>query len=239
MTLMGRDMQEQLEFNPSFSMLTISLDPGEAIKAEPGAMVAQSGVQMQTGRSSGGGVGGFLKSVMKSAVGGESFFLNTFTADPTGGWVSLAPGLPGDIAWFDIQPNQPLFIQGGSFLACTTSVETDTKFQGMKGLFSGESMFFIHATTQAGAGRVYYNSYGAVKAMEIKQGQNITVDTGHVVAFTQGVQYDIGKVGGLKSLAFGGEGLVMHFSGEGTVWIQTRNLGSLASNLIPFWPSSK
>ena len=72
--------------------------------------------------------------------------------------------------------------------------------------------------------------------MQIQQGQSITVDTGHVVAFTNGVQYNIGKVGGLKSLAFGGEGLVMHFSGEGTVWIQTRNLGSLASNLIPFWP---
>jgi uncharacterized protein (TIGR00266 family) len=231
-------MQEKLEFNPSYAMLTISLEPGEAIKAEPGAMVAQSGVQMVTGMGSGGGIGGFFKSVMKAAVGGESFFLNTFTADPSGGWVSLAPGLPGDIAWFDIEPNQPLFIQGGSFLASTTNVETDTKFQGMKGLFSGESMFFIHATTQAGAGRVYYNSYGAVKAMQIQQGQSITVDTGHVVAFTQGVQYTVGKVGGLKSLAFGGEGLVMHFSGEGTVWIQSRNLGSLASQLIPHMPTS-
>jgi uncharacterized protein (TIGR00266 family) len=231
-------MQEKLEFNPSYAMLTISLGPGEAIKAEPGAMVAQSGVQMVTGMGSGGGIGGFFKSVMKAAVGGESFFLNTFTADPSGGWVSLAPGLPGDIAWFDIQPNQPLFIQGGSFLASTINVETDTKFQGMKGLFSGESMFFIHATTQEAAGRVYYNSYGAVKAMQIQQGQSITVDTGHVVAFTNGVQYTVGKVGGLKSLAFGGEGLVMHFSGEGTVWIQSRNLGSLASQLIPFMPTS-
>lgn len=231
-------MQEKLEFNPSYSMLTISLGPGEAIKAEPGAMVAQSGVQMVTGMGSGGGIGGFFKSVAKAVVGGESFFLNTFTADPSGGWVSLAPGLPGDIAWFDIQPNQPLFIQGGSFLASTINVETDTKFQGMKGLFSGESMFFIHATTQAGSGRVYYNSYGAIKAIQIEQGQNITVDTGHVVAFTNGVQYTVGKVGGLKSLAFGGEGLVMHFSGEGTVWIQTRNLGSLASQLIPFMPTS-
>lgn len=225
-------MQEQLEFNPSYSMLTITLGAGEQVKAEPGAMVAQSGVEMQTGMS-----GGLFKGLKRSLLGGESFFLNTFTAGTSGGWVSLAPGLPGDIAWFDVQPNQPLFIQSGSFLACTPNIETDTKFQGFKGLFSGENLFFIHATSPAGAGRVYYNSYGAVKAVQVQPGQTMTVDTGHVVAFTQGVEYNIGKVGGLKSLAFGGEGLVMHFSGAGTVWIQTRNLGSLAGALIPFMPT--
>jgi uncharacterized protein (TIGR00266 family) len=227
-------MQETLEFNPSYSMLTLALDAGEAVKAEPGAMVAQSGVEMTTGM----GGGGFFKNVMKSMVGGESFFLNTFTASGAGGWVSLAPSSPGDIAWFDLNPGQNLFIQGGSFLACTTNVETDTKFQGFKGLFSGESAFFIRAFSEAGAGRVYYNSFGAVKEMPIQAGQTITVDTGHVVAFTDNVQYQVGKVGGLKSLAFGGEGLVMHFSGEGSVWIQTRNMGALASSLSPFFPSS-
>ena len=213
-------------------MLTISLGPGEAVKAEPGAMVAQSAVEMTTGMS-----GGLFKGFKRALLGGESFFLNTFTAGPSGGWVSLAPGLPGDIAWFDVQPNQPLFIQSGSFLACTTNIEVDTKFQGMKGFFSGENLFFIHATSPAGPGRVYYNSYGAVKAVAVQPGQTMTVDTGHVVAFTQGVEYKIGKVGGMKSLLLGGEGLVMHFSGQGTVWIQSRNLGSLASALIPYMPT--
>ena len=104
-------------------------------------------------------------------------------------------------------------------------------------MFSGESLFFIRAFTQAGPGRVYYNSYGAVKQIPIQPGQAVTVDTGHVVAFTDGVQYQIGKVGGMKSLMFGGEGLVMHFSGQGTVWVQTRNIGGLASMLAPFFPS--
>lgn len=225
-------MQEKLEFNPSYSMLTITLEPGEAVKAEPGAMVAQGGVQMVTGMS-----GGFFKGFKKALFGGESFFLNTFTAEAGGGWVSLAPGLPGDIAWFDVASNQNLFIQGGSFLACTPNVETDTKFQGLKGMFSGEKMFFIRAFTNEGNGRVYYNSYGAIKPIQIQPGENVTVDTGHVVAFTDGVEYNIGKVGGIKSLVFGGEGLVMHFSGSGTIWIQTRNLGGLASQLIPFMPS--
>lgn len=230
-------MEEHIEFNPSFTMLTLALAPGESVKAEAGAMVCQSGVEMKTGMTGGGGIGGFFKSMAKSVLTNESFFLNTFTAGPAGGWVSLAPGSPGDIAWFDCQPGQNLYIQGGSYLASTANVETDTKFQGAKGFLSGERVFFIRAFTQAGAGRVYYNSYGAVKQIPIQAGQVVTVDTGHVVAFTDGVDYQIGKVGGIGSLVFGGEGIVMHFSGQGTVWVQTRNIGALASLLVPHLPT--
>ena len=230
-------MQEHIEYNPAYTLLTLALAPGEAVKSEPGAMVCQSGVEMATGMSGGGGVGGFFKSMAKAALGGESFFLNTFTAGAAGGWVSLAPAAPGDISWFDLNPGQNLFIQGGSFMACTTNVETDTQFQGLKGAFSGESMFFIRAFTGAGTGRVYYCSFGAIKEIPIQPGQTVTVDTGHVVAFTDGVDYQIGKVGGMKSLIFGGEGLVMHFTGQGSVWIQTRNVPSLANMLIPFMPT--
>ena len=230
-------MEEHIEFNPSFTMLTLALAPGESVKAEAGAMVCQSGVEMKTGMTGGGGIGGFFKSMAKSVLTNETFFLNTFTAGPAGGWVSLAPGSPGDIAWFDCQPGQNLYIQGASYLASTANVETDTKFQGAKGLLSGERLFFIRAFTQAGAGRVYYNSYGAVKQIPIQAGQVVTVDTGHVVAFTDGVDYQIGKVGGIGSMVFGGEGLVMHFSGQGTVWVQTRNIGALAGILAPFFPT--
>lgn len=79
-------MQEHFEFNPSYAMLTLAMSPGEQIKSEPGAMVSMQGCEMATGSS-----GGFLKGLKKMAFGGESFFLNTFTAGPAGGWVSLAP----------------------------------------------------------------------------------------------------------------------------------------------------
>ena len=62
------------------------------------------------------------------------------------------------------------------------------------------------------------------------------VDTRHLVAFTDDVEYSIGKVGGLRSLIGGGEGLVMKFRGSGHVWIQSRNLASLAEKIIPFLP---
>ena len=227
-------MEEQVEFQPAYAMLTLSLAAGEAVRVEPGAMVAQENVTMETKSS-----GGFFKGLKKMAFGGESFFLNTFTGGDGGGWISLAPSAPGDLAWFDVQPGRQLFIQSGSFMASASNVQTDTQFQGLKGAFSGESMFFIRAYTEDGMpGRVYYNSYGAIKAIPVQQGQTVTVDTGHVVAFEDTLQYQIGKVGGMKSFMFGGEGLVMNFSGQGTIWIQTRNLSGLASILIPFIPTS-
>ena len=227
-----RCMEEQVEFQPAYAMLTLSLAAGEAVRVEPGAMVAQENVTMETKSS-----GGFFKGLKKAELGGESFFLNTFTGGAGGGWISLAPSAPGDLAWFDVQPGRQLFIQSGSFMASASNVQTDTQFQGLKGAFSGESMFFIRAYTEDGMpGRVYYNSYGAIKAIPVQQGQTVTVDTGHVVAFEDTLQYQIGKVGGMKSFMFGGEGLVMNFSGQGTIWIQTRNLSGLASILIPFMP---
>ena len=224
-------MKTTVEFDPSYAMLTVDLNPGEIIKAEPGAMVLQEGVEMNTGGGGGGLFGGF-----KRMLGGESFFINTFTAEAGGGRVSLAPSSPGDIRSFDLQPGRNIFIQSGSFLACTGNVQTDSKFQGFRGAFSGESLFFIRAFATEGAGTVFYNSYGAIKEVAVEPGKELVVDTGHLVAFNEDVDYSIGKVGGIRSLIAGGEGLVMKFRGDGHVWIQTRNLASLADKLVPFLP---
>ena len=226
-------MRTSIEFDPSYSLLTVELDPGESIKAETGAMVAQAGVDMKTGMGGGGLFGG-----LRRMIGGESFFLNTFTGERSGGWVSLAPPSPGDIGSFDLQPGTNLFIQSSSFLACTENVQTDTQFQGFRGFFSGESLFFIRSYAERGSGTVFYNSYGAIKQVAVTPGQELVVDTGHLVAFSDDVEYSIGKVGGIGSLIAGGEGLVMRFRGNGHVWVQSRNLASLADKLVPFLPKT-
>lgn len=225
-------MQANVEFNPSYSLLTIDLGSGESIKAEPGAMVAQQGVAMSTGMGGSGGLFGGIRRMM----GGESFFVNTFTAESAGAWVSLAPPAPGDVGSFTLEPGTNLFLQSSSFLASTGNVQIDSQFQGFRGFFSGESLFFICAYAERGTGTVYYNSYGAIKEVPVDPGQELVVDTGHLVAFSDDVEYTIGKVGGIRSLVAGGEGLVMKFRGRGTVWIQTRNLASLAEKLNPFLP---
>ena len=211
-------MEIENEFGPAFTLMTASLSPGEQIKVEPGAMVAQSnGMEMKTGMGGGGGLGGFMKSMVKSALGGESFFVNTYTAGSAGGWVSMAPAAPGDIMEFDVAPGQELMMQGGSFMACTPNVDTDTKFQGAKALFSREGAFFLRAFCESGPGKVYYTSYGAIKEVEVNQENPIIVDNGHVVAFTGGLNYHLSKVGGLGSALLGGEGAVLEFNGNGTV----------------------
>ena len=126
-------MEIENEYGPAFTLMTANLSPGEQIKVEPGAMVAQSnGIEMKTGMGSGGGLGGFMKSMVRSALGGESFFVNTYTAGSSGGWLSMAPSAPGDIATFDLSPGQAFFMQGGAFMASSINVETSTKFRGRR-----------------------------------------------------------------------------------------------------------
>ena len=231
-------MEIESEYGPAFTMMTVNLAPGEKIKVEPGAMVAQSeGLEMKTGMGSGGGLGGFMKSMMKSAFGGESFFVNTYTAGPSGGWISLAPSSPGDIETFDLDPGQSFYMQGGAFMGSTVNVDTSTKFQGAKSLFSREGAFFLRAEAADVPGSVFFTSYGAMKEIEVTPDKPIKIDNGHVVAFSEGLNYQISKVKGLGSFFFGGEGFTLDFHGSGSVWIQTRNIQSLANQLIPFLPN--
>jgi uncharacterized protein (TIGR00266 family) len=231
-------MEIESEYGPAFTMMTANLAPGEKIKVEPGAMVAQSeGLEMKTGMGSGGGLGGFMKSMMKSAFGGESFFVNTYTAGPSGGWISMAPSSPGDIETFDLEPGQSFYMQGGAFMGSTVNVDTSTKFQGAKSLFSREGAFFLRAEAADVPGRVFFTSYGAMKEIEVTPDKPIKIDNGHVVAFSEGLNYHVSKVKGLGSFFFGGEGFTLDFHGSGSVWIQTRNIQSLANQLIPFLPT--
>lgn len=228
-------MDIKYEFKPAFTLLTVNLEPREEIKVEPGAMVAQSAdISVSTGRASSGGL---IKGLFKAAVGGESFFVNTYTAGASGGWISLASSAPGDISTFDLGSGEELYLQAGSFMASSPNVDTETKFQGAKSLFSREGAFFLKATSSGGNGLIFYTAYGAIKELDVNPNNPIIVDNGHLVAFTEGITYGVAPSGGLKTTVFGGEGLILQLSGSGKVWIQTRNLESLAGTLIPFLPN--
>ena len=141
---------------------------------------------------------------------------------------------------FHLAPGEEFFMQGGAFMACTPSVDMDTKFQGAKSLFSREGAFFLRAHTPRGVeGKVFYTSYGAIKEIEVSPNAPVVVDNGHVVAFTTGLSYNVSKVGGMGSAIFGGEGFVLEFNGSGKVYIQTRNMESLATRLMPFMPTAR
>ena len=105
------------------------------------------------------------------------------------------------------------------------NVTAESKWQGMiKGFFSGESLFFIKCS---GVGDLWFNTYGGLLSIDVKD--SFVVDTGYVVGFTEGLEYSVEPVSGMKSLFFSGEGLVCRFKGEGKVWIQTRQAPSFLS----------
>jgi uncharacterized protein (TIGR00266 family) len=222
-------MHHEIDYRPSFALLTLSLDAGESVRAEAGAMVSYSdGVTVETSAS-----GGILGSLKRSVMGGESFFQNTFSTE-TGGEVTLAPPLAGDVVEHELA-GESLLIQSGSYMASHPDIELDTKFGGGRSFFGGEGLFLLKAT---GTGPVYLSSYGAIHEVELSEGERYTVDTGHIVAFEDSASFDVERVGGLKSTLFSGEGLVCTFTGPGKVWLQTRSQDALLAWLIPKLPST-
>lgn len=177
--------------------------------------------------------GGIMKSIARAALGGESFFMNTYTATEGGGEITLAPTLPGDVIVTQMKGNS-LLVQSGSYLASSDGVEVDTKWGGAKTFFGGEGLFMLRAS---GTGTLIMSSYGAIHTVKLAQGQKYIVDTGHLVAFDEGISYEVKTVGGLKSTVFSGEGLVVQLTGPGTVALQTRSEGAFLSWLIPKIPT--
>ena len=224
-------MRTEINFSPSFAMATVHLDQGEAVKAEAGAMMAMTPtVEMATSTQ-----GGMLKGLRRSVLGGESFFMNTFTATGPDAHIVVAPALPGDIITWPLQGNT-VFLQSGSYLASSPGVEIDSKWGGAKTFFSKEGLFMLKCS---GVGDLVVSSYGAIHAMDLQPGQSYTVDTGHMVGWDEGVQYDVIKAGNWKSTMLGGEGLVVRLTGPGKVYVQTRSPESFIQWLTPKLPTQR
>lgn len=223
-------MQTEIKFSPSFAMANVTLSPGEQIKAEAGVMIAKSpSVEIATSTQ-----GGFLKGLRRS-LGGESFFMNTFTAGPEGGEVAFAPPLPGDIVAWNLS-GQTIYLQSGSYLASAARVDVDAKWGGAKTFFSGEGLVMLKVS---GHGELLVSSYGAIESRELRPGETHTVDTGHMVAWSDTVQYNVRKVGNWKSTMLSGEGLVVDLTGPGMIYLQTRSQHAFLSWLLPKIPNSQ
>jgi uncharacterized protein (TIGR00266 family) len=220
-------MRYEVLHRPSYALAVVHLDPNESIAAESGAMVSMQDVEIQTEAR-----GGIFSALKRKVLGGESFFQNTFRAGARGGEVTLAPSLPGDIAGHELR-GETILVTSGCYLASHPSVAIDTKFGGARTFFSREGLFLLKCE---GQGLLLLASYGAIHEKTLGVGEQIAVDTGHMVAFEASVQYEVRRVGGLKSTFFSGEGLVCGLTGPGKIWIQTRSEDAFLSWLIPQLP---
>lgn len=177
--------------------------------------------------------GGFLAAIGRKFANGESFFNQFIEASFGDGETLLAPELPGELKILDIGKSQ-YFLNDGAFLAASLGVDLNIQMQGIgKSLFGGTGGFFLSKTS--GKGQLVVSAFGTLKEVQLK-GNTVLIDNYHVVAWEDTLDYEISmstKQGGFMSnlvnSVTSGEGLVNKFSGHGTVYVCSRNRGSLAS----------
>lgn len=216
-------------YGSDLQMVEIELDPGEGVRAEAGAMIYMGpGIEMQTG-GSGGLFGGF-----KRMLSGESFFITTFsnTNNNKRGVVGFGAPYPGKIVPIDLKEQGGIFFcQKDSFLCAAKGVDIEVSFTRKlgAGFFGGEG-FILQKLT--GDGLAFVHAGGTVIRRELAQGETMRCDTGAIVGFSRGVDYDIKFVGGFKNALFGAEGLFLAtLTGPGIIYLQSLPLSSLANRL--------
>lgn len=217
-------MEIETKYNPSGTIAVCTLKAGEVLVAEGGAFMALKGnvdFETTTRQRSGGGI----MSGLKRIISGESFFINKFSAR-SDSQVYLGTALPGDIFVKDLK-GEKLVIQGGSYVACESGVNIDLEWQGLKSIFSGESIFWVKAK---GHGKVIVNTFGFLYPIQV-DGEYL-VDTGHIVAFEETLNFTISKASTSWIGAFlSGEGFICRFNGKGTVWCQSHSPRSFGMEL--------
>ncbi len=205
-------MEHSFKHNPSYTLLSCKLAPSEKLKAEAGAMVYMTpDVSIETVFGS-----GILSAIARKFLGGESLFVNIFTASQSGGEIGIAPEHVGDIQHMKLA-GRTIMLQSGSYLCSSPDISVTPQFGGIRSFFGGEGLFLLKVS---GSGDLFFSSYGAIIPIDING--SYVVDTGHIVAFEDSLSFRVKKVGGWKSTFFSGEGLVCEFSGTGKLWIQSR-----------------
>jgi uncharacterized protein (TIGR00266 family) len=217
-------MDYEIQCQPSYSVLEVSLDPGEKVVSEAGAMAWMSeNLSVETSTR-----GGALSGLKRSILSGESFFQNTYSAEGGPGTIGLAPGQPGDIVAYEMDQSE-LLLEKNAYLASSTDIHCDANFQGLRGLF-GEGLFVL---TVSGSGTLFFNAYGDIEEVEVDG--SYVVDNGHAVAWEPSLDYELTRARTIRSFLFADQ-LLMRFTGQGKLWVQSRNPRSFADWVYPFRP---
>lgn len=211
-------MKYEIKYKPSYSMLVVNLDKGEMITAEAGAMTYMDPtIEPHTRKRE----KSLLGSLGLTIIGGQSFWVNDYTATDGAGEVGFVAAPVGDIEMLEVKPNQGYVIQKSAYIASTQNVDLDVKWEGFtKGLF-GQGLFMIKVS---GNGLLFINTFGAIDKHTLEPGQTMIVDNFHLVGFSDTCRYKVTKFGGLKETILGGEGLVTQITGPGDIYVQTKNL---------------
>lgn len=213
----------------NFPVLICTLDANEKMITEGGGMSWMSpNMKMET--SSNGGIGKMLGRMMTK----ESLFQNNYTAQGGEGTIAFASSLPGEIMALEVAPGKEYVAQKSAFLASTAGVELSTFFQKKlgSGIFGGEGFIMQKLS---GNGTAFIEIDGSAVKYNLEAGQQLIVDTGHVVLMSSTCKMDVQTVKGVKNVLFGGEGLFNTVvTGPGEVILQTMPVPKLAQSIQPY-----
>jgi uncharacterized protein (TIGR00266 family) len=223
-------------------IVEIELDPGETVIAEAGAMnYMEDGIsfeaKMGDGSQPDNGFFGKLMSAGQRVLSGESVFMTHFTNnDVRKRRVSFAAPYPGKIVPIDMaKVNGELLCQKDAFLCAALGTGVGIAFSKRlgTGFFGGEGFILQRLS---GDGMAFVHAGGTVIKKKLKN-ETLRVDTGCIVAFTQGIDYNIQRSGSLKSMFFGGEGLFLAtLSGTGLVLLQSLPFSRMADRILQHAP---
>jgi uncharacterized protein (TIGR00266 family) len=244
----GGGLADEIDYQihgSEMQFVEIELDPGECAVAEAGGMMYMTdGITMDTvfgdGTSENKSTGFFdqILGAGKRLLTGESMFTTVFQNTGSGKQhVAFAAPYPGKIIPVDLDSvNRKLICQKDAFLCAAKGVQIGIEFQKkiMTGLFGGEG--FIMQKLE-GDGMVFLHAGGTIIEKKLEAGKHLKVDTGCIVAFEQTVDYDIQRVGGVKSSLFGGEGFFYAvMTGPGRVWLQSLPFSRMAGKIHEAMP---
>lgn len=225
-------------YGDDLQFVEVRLDPGETVIGEAGAMMYMNpGIEFEAKMGDGSdpdsGMWGKLKSAGKRILAQESLFLTHFTNHgPQPSSVSFAAEFPGKIVAADLaQMNGSITCQKDAFLCAALGTKLDIAFNRRlgTGLFGGEGFILQRLT---GDGLAFLAAGGTIVRRDLR-GETLRVDTGCLVAFTDGISYGIERAGNLKSSIFGGEGLFLAtLGGHGSVWLQSLPFSRLADRVL-------
>lgn len=219
-------MDYKILFPESASVVEFKLNSGESVYAESDAMICMDPSVSIDGKLN----GSFFGALFRSVVSDESIMLQKMTARRNNSLLLIGHKDIGGIESVELDGNVGLVIQKGGYLAHTGQIELSSKSQGLsRGVFGGEGLFLLHAE---GKGIVFVSSYGAIYSKYLERGEELIVDNGHLVAWSDTISYEVEKAGnGWISALTSGECLVCHFRGPGVLLLQTRNIDMLADSV--------
>jgi uncharacterized protein (TIGR00266 family) len=237
---MSADIIDHRIIGDDLQAVVVTLDPGEAVLADAGAMLyMQDGIEMGTQLSmkQGSGIFGKLFEAGKRVLTGESFFITLFANQGRSrSDVAFAAPYPGKVVPLELaEHGGELLCQKDSFLCAARGVEVNIAFTRRigAGLFGGEGFILQKLSSPSGHGQAFVHAGGTVIEENLAPGQTLRVDTGCLVAFEKSVEYDIQMVPGIRNKLFGGEGLFfVHLTGPGRVWLQSLPFSRLADRIL-------